>query len=59
MVASKRGRDTHGYGGDQGGSDTLTNTTQTTNVVCCMCGDTGISEEIFRCKICKFRSQHK
>nr|GEV40341.1 hypothetical protein [Tanacetum cinerariifolium] len=59
MVASKRGRNTHGYGDDQGGSNTLTNTTQTTNVLCCMCGDTGITEEIFRCTICKFRSQHK
>ncbi|GJY38301.1 hypothetical protein Tco_0424665 [Tanacetum coccineum] len=35
MVASKRGRDTQGYVDDQGGSNTLTNTTQTTNVVYC------------------------
>ncbi|KAL4558988.1 hypothetical protein LXL04_031118 [Taraxacum kok-saghyz] len=26
---------------------------------CCMCGDYGLSQELFRCKICKFRSQHK
>lgn len=24
-----------------------------------MCGDYGLSQELFRCKICKFRSQHK
>ncbi|KAK8970789.1 hypothetical protein KSP40_PGU001208 [Platanthera guangdongensis] len=27
--------------------------------VCCMCGDLGLSEELFRCKVCLFRTQHK
>ncbi|KAL8026524.1 hypothetical protein ABFX02_14G033800 [Erythranthe guttata] len=26
---------------------------------CCMCGDCGLSSEIFTCKHCRFRSQHK
>ncbi|XP_022951049.1 uncharacterized protein LOC111454013 [Cucurbita moschata] len=26
---------------------------------CCMCGDFGFSDELFRCKICQFRSQHR
>ncbi|KAK1287957.1 hypothetical protein QJS10_CPB19g01542 [Acorus calamus] len=26
---------------------------------CCMCGDHGLSIELFRCKICLFRSQHR
>ncbi|KAG1366580.1 hypothetical protein COCNU_13G003700 [Cocos nucifera] len=28
-------------------------------VVCCMCGDHGLSKELFQCKICLVRSQHK
>ncbi|PKU69509.1 uncharacterized protein LOC110101588 isoform X2 [Dendrobium catenatum] len=28
------------------------------SVVCCMCGDRGLSRELFRCKLCAFRSQH-
>ncbi|WOL03802.1 hypothetical protein Cni_G12522 [Canna indica] len=28
-------------------------------VVCCMCGDRGLTKELFRCKICLDRSQHK
>ncbi|XP_020585128.1 uncharacterized protein LOC110027855 [Phalaenopsis equestris] len=28
-------------------------------VVCCMCGDPGLPVELFRCKVCHFRSQHK
>ncbi|KAJ6812847.1 uncharacterized protein M6B38_145925 [Iris pallida] len=27
--------------------------------VCCMCGDHGLTQELFRCKVCHFRSQHK
>ncbi|KAI0495519.1 hypothetical protein KFK09_021820 [Dendrobium nobile] len=27
--------------------------------VCCMCGDLGLPEQLFRCKSCIFRSQHK
>ncbi|CAK9163598.1 unnamed protein product [Ilex paraguariensis] len=26
---------------------------------CCMCGDYGLSNELFRCKACQFRSQHR
>ncbi|KAK9271222.1 hypothetical protein L1049_026812 [Liquidambar formosana] len=26
---------------------------------CCMCGDYGLSSELFRCKVCQFRSQHR
>ncbi|CAK9149000.1 unnamed protein product [Ilex paraguariensis] len=26
---------------------------------CCMCGDYGLSNELFRCKVCQFRSQHR
>ncbi|KAF3665898.1 hypothetical protein P3S67_012141 [Capsicum chacoense] len=26
---------------------------------CCMCGDYGLSSELFKCKICHFRSQHR
>ncbi|KAK8931294.1 hypothetical protein KSP39_PZI016684 [Platanthera zijinensis] len=29
------------------------------SIVCCMCGDRGLPTELFRCKICLFRSQHK
>ncbi|KAL3634380.1 hypothetical protein CASFOL_021434 [Castilleja foliolosa] len=26
---------------------------------CCMCGDYGLSSQLFKCKQCRFRSQHK
>ncbi|KAB1203885.1 hypothetical protein CJ030_MR8G020774 [Morella rubra] len=26
---------------------------------CCMCGDYGFSYELFQCKVCEFRSQHR
>ncbi|PON70511.1 hypothetical protein TorRG33x02_256670 [Trema orientale] len=26
---------------------------------CCMCGDYGFSYELFQCKVCQFRSQHR
>ncbi|KAL8159350.1 hypothetical protein V2J09_000887 [Rumex salicifolius] len=29
------------------------------NFECCMCGDSGLSYELFRCKVCQFRSQHR
>lgn len=29
------------------------------DVSCCMCGDRGLSQELFRCKVCLTRSQHK
>ncbi|TQE06900.1 hypothetical protein C1H46_007538 [Malus baccata] len=44
------------------------NTTTTPSVVqgeaagsreCCMCGDFGFSYELFLCKVCQFRSQHR
>lgn len=28
-------------------------------IECCMCGDYGLSSELFKCKICQFRSQHR
>lgn len=34
-------------------------TTKTHNYECCMCGDHGLSYELFRCKVCHFRSQHR
>ncbi|XP_031124415.1 uncharacterized protein LOC116027125 [Ipomoea triloba] len=30
-----------------------------THLECCMCGDHGLSLELFRCKLCQFRSQHR
>ncbi|KNA20927.1 hypothetical protein SOVF_047920 [Spinacia oleracea] len=33
--------------------------TKTQNYECCMCGDHGLSYELFRCKVCHFRSQHR
>lgn len=32
---------------------------KTHNYECCMCGDHGLSHELFRCKVCHFRSQHR
>ncbi|RWW77038.1 hypothetical protein BHE74_00014824 [Ensete ventricosum] len=29
------------------------------SVVCCMCGDPGLMQELFRCKLCLVRSQHR
>ncbi|KAK4789374.1 hypothetical protein SAY86_020693 [Trapa natans] len=26
---------------------------------CCMCGDYGLSDELFQCDVCSFRSQHR
>ncbi|KAL2892886.1 Beta-N-acetylhexosaminidase [Bienertia sinuspersici] len=34
-------------------------TTKTHNYECCMCGDHGLSYELFRCKVCHVRSQHR
>ncbi|XWS14940.1 hypothetical protein CRYUN_Cryun35bG0051600 [Craigia yunnanensis] len=28
-------------------------------VECCMCGDCGLTQELFQCKVCQFRSQHR
>ncbi|GFZ10255.1 hypothetical protein Acr_21g0008540 [Actinidia rufa] len=28
-------------------------------IECCMCGDYGLSNELFKCKICQIRSQHR
>ncbi|CAH1429621.1 unnamed protein product [Lactuca virosa] len=49
MIANKGG----------GGGAVVANIRQPISSECCMCGDYGISQELFRCKICKFRSQHK
>ncbi|KAG6644410.1 hypothetical protein I3843_08G054400 [Carya illinoinensis] len=44
----------------------MTTNKDITNVVaskpgleCCMCGDYGFSHELFQCKVCEFRSQHR
>ncbi|KAK7275821.1 hypothetical protein RIF29_16945 [Crotalaria pallida] len=41
-------------------------TTKVTNAIgqsntdeCCMCGDLGFSDQLFQCKVCQFRSQHR
>ncbi|GMH22435.1 hypothetical protein Nepgr_024278 [Nepenthes gracilis] len=34
-------------------------TSKAANFECCMCGDCGLSCELFRCKVCQFRSQHR
>ncbi|KAF8406077.1 hypothetical protein HHK36_008157 [Tetracentron sinense] len=31
----------------------------TTTHECCMCGDYGLSNELFGCNVCRFRSQHR
>ncbi|XP_058744630.1 uncharacterized protein LOC131617341 isoform X1 [Vicia villosa] len=33
--------------------------TPSKTVECCMCGDLGFSDQLFHCKICQFRSQHR
>ncbi|KAI3819875.1 hypothetical protein L1987_13727 [Smallanthus sonchifolius] len=54
MVATK------GAGGNGAGAGaSLTNLIQPITAECCMCGDYGLSQELFRCKICKSRFQHK
>ncbi|WOL00449.1 hypothetical protein Cni_G09162 [Canna indica] len=46
--------------GGKGSADSSSPTTKTTtSPVCCMCGDQGLSEELFRCKACLVRFQHK
>lgn len=37
----------------------MTSKTHSSNYECCMCGDLGLSHELFRCKVCHFRSQHR
>ncbi|KAH9623582.1 hypothetical protein KSS87_013186, partial [Heliosperma pusillum] len=34
-------------------------TSKTQDYKCCMCGDHGLTQELFRCKVCHFRSQHR
>ncbi|OIW16611.1 hypothetical protein TanjilG_02817 [Lupinus angustifolius] len=36
-----------------------TNTTRKSSIECCMCGDPGFSDQLFQCKVCQFRSQHR
>ncbi|KAF7829988.1 tyrosine-protein kinase BAZ1B-like [Senna tora] len=33
--------------------------TKPPNAECCMCGDRGFSDQLFQCKLCHFRSQHR
>ncbi|KAL8252794.1 hypothetical protein R6Q59_036487 [Mikania micrantha] len=56
MVASKGGG---GGSSGGGGGAGLTNLIPPTTAECCMCGDYGLSQQLFRCKICKSRFQHK
>ncbi|XWS23956.1 hypothetical protein CRYUN_Cryun28dG0060200 [Craigia yunnanensis] len=32
---------------------------QSSLLKCCMCGDSGLTQELFLCKVCQFRSQHR
>ena len=32
---------------------------QSSLLECCMCGDSGLTQELFQCKVCQFRSQHR
>ncbi|CAL5385826.1 unnamed protein product [Camellia sinensis] len=32
---------------------------QQPSIECCMCGDYGLSYELFKCKVCQSRSQHR
>ncbi|XP_022752798.1 uncharacterized protein LOC111301433 [Durio zibethinus] len=32
---------------------------QSSLLECCMCGDCGLTHELFQCKVCQFRSQHR
>ncbi|GMH17385.1 hypothetical protein Nepgr_019226 [Nepenthes gracilis] len=34
-------------------------TSKAANFECCMCGDYGLSYELFSCEVCQFRSQHR
>ncbi|KAJ0580615.1 hypothetical protein HanHA300_Chr04g0131301 [Helianthus annuus] len=56
MVATKGEGGSGGSGATVGGLTTLI---QPITAECCMCGDFGLSQELFRCKICKNRFQHK
>nr|XP_043637432.1 uncharacterized protein LOC122608396 [Erigeron canadensis] len=49
----------HGGSASGGGGGARPGDTQPSPIECCMCGDHGITIELFKCKICKFRSQHK
>ncbi|MBA0702460.1 hypothetical protein Goari_027039 [Gossypium aridum] len=37
----------------------ISSSQQSSLLECCMCGDSGITQELFQCKICHFRSQHR
>ncbi|KAK1278893.1 hypothetical protein QJS04_geneDACA019643 [Acorus gramineus] len=45
--------------GAKGGRDTAPRKPISENKECCMCGDHGLSHQLFRCNICLFRSQHR
>ncbi|XP_039021449.1 uncharacterized protein LOC120153596 isoform X2 [Hibiscus syriacus] len=38
--------------------DIISISQQSSLLECCMCGDSGLTRELFQCKICHFRSQH-
>ncbi|KAM7514517.1 hypothetical protein LguiA_004100 [Lonicera macranthoides] len=40
-------------------TESSTPSSQAASTECCMCGDYGLSLELFRCKLCRFRSQHR
>ncbi|KAK9109087.1 hypothetical protein Sjap_017147 [Stephania japonica] len=35
------------------------NNNNNNNNECCMCGDHGLQHELFQCRLCRFRSQHR
>ncbi|XVE60567.1 hypothetical protein DITRI_Ditri05aG0139100 [Diplodiscus trichospermus] len=37
----------------------ISSTQQSSLIECCMCGDSGLTQELFQCKVCQFRSQHR
>ncbi|KAK1302624.1 hypothetical protein QJS10_CPB12g01437 [Acorus calamus] len=45
--------------GAKGGRGTAPRKPISENKECCMCGDHGLSHQLFRCNICLFRSQHR
>ncbi|KAL5215805.1 hypothetical protein ABZP36_007206 [Zizania latifolia] len=47
-MASSSSTSVGGGGGSGGGEE-----------VCCMCGDHGLPEELFRCRLCRVRLQHR
>ncbi|CAN6232147.1 unnamed protein product [Urochloa humidicola] len=42
-----------------GSDDGASASASTAAAVCCMCGDRGLPDELFRCNICRLRLQHR